>query len=111
MNSIPNPDNWMDVFTILAAVLLAAIPSWFAARNHRSLSEVKNQVQNAHKTNLRDDVDRVIAAVDKLSHDFRGMRQDLLAEEDRRRAQILELREEIERRPLPLITSRSRSVK
>jgi hypothetical protein len=106
MNTIPNPDNWMDVFTILAAVLLAAIPSWFAARNHRSLSEVKNQVKNAHSTNLRDDIDRAISGVEALSVDVRGLRQDLVMEEERRRKQILELRDEIDRRPIPLIPHR-----
>ena len=111
MNTIPNPDNWMDVFTILAAVILAGIPSILAARNHRSLNEVKNQVQNAHKTNLRDDLDRVIVAIDKLDHDFRGMREDLASEEERRRKQISELRDEIDRRPISLITNRQRPAK
>lgn len=112
MNTIPDPDSWMDVFTILAAVLMAAaIPSWFAARNHRSLNEVKNQVKNAHSTNLRDDLDRAINGVEALSVDVRGLRHDLALEEERRRKQISELREEIDRRPVPIITSRQRLIK
>ena len=37
MNTIPDPNSWMDVFTILAATAMVAIPSWFAARNHKSI--------------------------------------------------------------------------
>lgn len=91
MNSIPNPDNWMDVFTILAATAMVAIPSWFAHRNHKDLKEVVYQTKNQHDTNLRDDVDRAIDAIEKLGHDFRGMRQDLAAEENRRRSEVAEL--------------------
>jgi len=91
VNSIPNPDNWMDVFTILAATAMVAIPSWFAHRNHKDLKEVVYQTKNQHDTNLRDDVDRAIDAIEKLGHDFRGMRQDLAAEENRRRSEVAEL--------------------
>jgi len=97
VNSIPNPDNWMDVFTILAATAMVAIPSWFAHRNHKDLKEVVYQTKNNHDTNLRDDVDRAITAVELLGHDFRGLRQDLAAEEDRRRAQVAELEQRIEK--------------
>jgi len=91
VNSIPNPDNWMDVFTILAATAMVAIPSWFAHRNHKDLKEVVYQTKNQHDTNLRDDVDRAINAIEKLGQDFRGMRQDLAAEENRRRSEVAEL--------------------
>lgn len=91
MNQIPNPDNWMDVFTILAATAMVAVPSWFAHRNHKDLKEVVYQTKNQHDTNLRDDVDRAIAAVEQLGQDFRGMRQDLAAEENRRRSEVAEL--------------------
>jgi len=100
--------NLLDVFdhliVIIGAIVLAAVPSFFAARNHKSIQEVKAQgdrtlaqVQNAHTTNLRDDVDRAINAVEQLAHDFRGLRTDLATEEDRRRQQIAELRDDVER--------------
>jgi len=95
VNSIPNPDNWMDVFTILAATAMVAIPSWFAHRNHKDLKEVVYQTKNQHDTNLRDDVDRAINAIEKLGQDFRGMRQDLAAEENRRRTEVAELERRI----------------
>ena len=95
MTQLFNPDGWMDVFTILAASAMVAVPSWFAARNHKGIEAVKAQVQNAHSTNLRDDVDRAINAVEQLAHDFRGLRQDLAAEEDRRRNQVADLEQRL----------------
>jgi uncharacterized protein (UPF0264 family) len=94
--------NWQDIvdhlLLILGAICVAAVPSLFAARNHKGIQEVKNQVKNAHTTNLRDDIDRAINAVETLGHDVRGIRTDLAAEEDRRRQQIRELRDDVERR-------------
>jgi hypothetical protein len=94
--------NWLDVFdhfvVIIGAILLAAIPSVLAHRNHKGIKEVQNQVKNAHTTNLRDDLDRAINAVEALGNDVRGLRQDLVMEEERRRRQIIELRDDVERR-------------
>jgi hypothetical protein len=94
--------GWADVFDHLllvgGAILVALVPSWFAARNHKGILEVKNQVKNAHTTNLRDDLDRAIVAIEDLAHDVRGLRQDLAAEEGRRRQQVAELREDLDRR-------------
>jgi uncharacterized protein (UPF0264 family) len=102
MSDFPNPDSWLDildhVWVGLVLLGVAAIPSLFAARNHKGIQEVKNQVKNAHTTNLRDDIDRAINAVETLGHDVRGIRTDLAAEEDRRRHQIRELRDDVERR-------------
>jgi hypothetical protein len=91
VNTVFNPDGWMDAFVILAASAMVAVPSWFAARNHKGIEAVKAQVQNAHSTNLRDDVDRAINAVEQLGSDFRGLRQDLATEEARRRSEVAEL--------------------
>jgi hypothetical protein len=91
--------NLLDhLLLITGAVLVAAIPSWFSARNHKGIQEVKDQVKNAHSTNLRDDLDRAIVAIEDLSHDVRGLREDLAAEEGRRRQQVAELREDLNRR-------------
>jgi len=90
------------LLVVFGAIVLAAVPSFFAARNHKSIQEVKaqgdrtlQQVQNAHTTNLRDDVDRAINAVEQLGRDFRGMREDLAAEENRRRTEVAELERRI----------------
>ena len=102
MNWPSDASNWLDVFdhaiVIIGAILLAAIPSVFAHRNHKGIKEVQNQVKNAHTTNLRDDLDRAINAVEALGNDVRGLRQDLVMEEERRRRQISELRDDVERR-------------
>lgn len=88
----------MDVLTILAVTAMVAVPSWLTLRQGKIVSEVREQVKNQHSTNLRDDVDRVIAAVETLSHDVRALRTDLMAEEDRRRAQIAGIYDELEHR-------------
>jgi hypothetical protein len=87
----------MDVVTILAATAMVAIPSWFAHRNHKDLKEVVYQTKNNHDTNLRDDIDRAIRAVEQLGHDVRGIRTDLAAEEDRRRHQVAELEDRLKK--------------
>jgi hypothetical protein len=102
MTDFPNPNSWLDILdhVWVGFVMLgvAAVPSFFAARNHKGIKEVQNQVKNAHTTNLRDDIDRAINAVETLGHEVRGIRTDLAAEEDRRRQSIKELRDDVERR-------------
>jgi len=102
VNFPADASNWLDVFdhfiVVIGAIILAGIPSYFAARNHKGIKEVQAQVKNAHTTNLRDDLDRAINAVESLGTDVRGLRQDLVMEEERRRRQIAELRDDVERR-------------
>lgn len=100
MNTIPDPENWLDVVTILAVALIAAVPSWLAHRNHQSIRDIKDQVVNGHKDAppLRADLDRAIAAINDLADDVRGLRKDLMAEEHHRRLQISDLRDELDHR-------------
>lgn len=96
-------ENWIDIIDHLwigiVVILAAGIPSWLAARNHKSLREVRDQVVNSHpESNLRDDLDRAIAAIADLSQDVRLLRKDLLAEESHRSLQISDLRDEIQHR-------------
>ena len=95
-------DSWLDLVANawigLVVITVAAVPSWLAARNHSTLKDVKAQVVNQHSTNLRDDIDRAIAAVGDLGLDVRNLRRDLLAEEEHRRLQVADLRNEIAHR-------------
>jgi uncharacterized protein YoxC len=90
-------EDWAGVFDhlllVIGAVGVAAIPSYFAHRNHKGIKAVQDQVQNAHTTNLRDDIDRSIAAVASLSQELRGLRQDVNVEQVHRRDQISDLRD------------------
>jgi hypothetical protein len=59
-----NPDSWLDILglLILAAAFVgaAALPAWFSHRKqNRTLNTIRDQVQNEHGTNLRDDLDGV----------------------------------------------------
>lgn len=50
--------------TILVALVGVALE--LLRRNHKRLGAVKDQVQNNHTENLRDDVDRLLSGVDQL---------------------------------------------
>lgn len=101
-------DNLLDfidhVWVGLVLIACATIPSIFAARNHRGIKAVLGNVQNGHNTPMREDLDRAIIAIEKLSCDVRslsddvvGLRQDLLTERDSRRAQVDDLRNDVDR--------------
>ena len=97
-----DPENLLDlidhIWIGLIMVAVAGIPSYFAARNHKSLNEVKDQVKNGHTTPLRADLDKALYAIESLAHDVRGLRSDLASEEDRRRQQYGELRSDLDER-------------
>lgn len=96
MNTLFNPDSWMDVFTILFTTLIVAIPSYFSVKAHKAAEVVKSQVVNGHTSPMRADLDRAIAAIDDLSRNVNGLRRDLIDEEERRHRNIVELREEVD---------------
>ena len=95
-----DPQGWLDLLDHawygLVLIAVAAIPSWLSIRTNRSLREVSDSVNN-RPTALRDDLDRVIKAVEALAHDVRGIRTDLQLEEDRRRRDVAELENRIGR--------------
>ncbi len=98
MNTVPfNPENLLDVFTIIMVALIAAVPSWLAARNHKTIKDIKNQVVNGHTSPLRDDLDRALAAIESLAHDIKSLRADVAMEESRRMAQIQDLASDVDR--------------
>ena len=84
MTTIPNPDNWMDVFTILAATAMVAIPSWFAARNHKTIKQVSEEtrkldksISNGHTYPLRQDVDEIRETLAAIRGDMHGLKSDV----------------------------------
>lgn len=98
-------DNLLDLLDHawygLVLLGVAGIPAYFANRNHKTLRQVRDQVINSHPVdgpNLRDDLDRVITAIEHLGTDVRGLRSDLAEEESRRRDHIQELRDEVTRK-------------
>lgn len=106
MNTIPNPDSWADVITIVIVTLIVAGPTWIAARTqqkirevHQTVAVVKEQVVNGHTSPLRSDVDEMRTAVSNLRDEVRGgfssLRADLAEERSARRDGDVQLREEI----------------
>ena len=106
-------DTWLEMLDHgwygVVLILITVIPSWLAYRNGRDLKQVKNQtdavvgqVINGHgDSNLRNDLDRVILAIENLDQYVRLLRKDLMAEEEHRRVKITDLREDLERRTTP----------
>jgi len=77
VNTIPDPNSWMDVFTILAATAMVAIPSWFAARNHKSIKKVTDQVVNGHTSPMRADLDQMRDTLNEIHTDVRLVKTDI----------------------------------
>lgn len=89
----PDPDNWMDVFTIIMVAAIAAIPAWMAARgthkvvreNEKEIATIRTQVVNGHKTPMRADmddmrgvVDIIRVAVDAIKETVHGTKDDII---------------------------------
>ena len=77
MTTIPDPNSWMDVFTILAVTAMVAIPSWFAARNHKGISKLDKSISNGHTYPLRQDVDEIRSTLQEIHTDMRGVKTDI----------------------------------
>lgn len=107
VTTIPNPDSWRDVITIIAVALIVAGPTWIAARTktqindmHKKVSVVKDQVVNGHTSPMRADMDEMRLAVSNLRDEVRGgfssLRADLAEERSARRDGDIQLRAELQ---------------
>ncbi|WP_018728529.1 DUF2746 domain-containing protein [Salinispora pacifica] len=74
------------IVTALGAIAVAFIGLLvdLLRRQHKHLAEVREHVTNAHDTNLRDDIDRVLAGLDQVietqrqqGRDINGLRDDI----------------------------------
>lgn len=77
MNSIPNPDSWMDVITIIVAALIFAVPSWLSLRNHRTISKMDRSISNGHNNPLREDVDEIRETLKHIREDLHAVKSEL----------------------------------
>ena len=95
-----NPDNVLDLVAYgwygLVLIAVAAVPSFFAARNKRDIKSVYDSINN-RPTSIRDDLDKALTAIEALAHDVRAIRVDLMTEEDRRRRDVADLENRIGR--------------
>lgn len=116
MNTIPNPDSWSDVVTIIIVTAIVAGPTWIAARTKRQIDDVhqhvrvvKEQVVNGHTSPMRSDLDGMKTdltdarlALSNLRDEVRGgfasVRADLAEERSARRDGDMGLCEEIHNR-------------
>jgi len=95
VQTIPNPDSWLDVFTIIVVTMLVVVPSWLAARNQRTLKTLDKSISNGHTTPIREDLDHVRSTLGHIRGDLHSMRTELgdirdEIREERRQRQHLE---------------------
>lgn len=101
--------NWLDILDHiwigLVLIIIALIPVVYS--NRKGIKKIQDQVVNGHKDSppLRADLDKVMATiaqidskVDSISHTVASIRSDLVEEENRRRASIKELRDDLDHR-------------
>lgn len=77
MNSIPNPDSWMDVATIIVVSLIVAVPSWLSVRNHKALTKMDKSISNGHTSPLRQDVDEIRDTLSHIRADIHAVKSEL----------------------------------
>ncbi len=106
MNPVwPEIEDWLDLLGNLwigiVVILAAGVPSWMSARTHSSLKQetkvIRDQLVNGHKTFLRSDMDKALAAIETLSYEIATLRKELFLETDSRRSQIDDLRGDVDR--------------
>lgn len=107
MNWPADAEGWLDVFdhaiVIIGAIVLAAVPSWFAARNGKKLDQVNSKattivghVQNGHgDAPMRVDLDHILGAVNRLTANVERLATELADERTNRRDHITELRTDL----------------
>lgn len=118
MNTIPNPDDWLDVVTIIIVTLIIAVPSWLTVRTNKAIKGVHDQVRvvreqvvNGHTSPLRADVDGMKTDLsdarialsnlrDEVRGGFHSVRADLAEERAARRDGDVALRDEIRDRQI-----------
>lgn len=77
MNAFPNPDDWMDVLTIVVVSGMIAVPSWLSVRNHKALQKVDQNISNGHTTLLRDDMDGIRDTLTHIRADLHAVKSEL----------------------------------
>lgn len=103
-------ENWIDLLDHawygIVLIVIAAVPTWAARRNHQAIkrvgeqtSAVVGQVINGHggenQPGLRDDLDRMSGALTSVADDLRGLRSDLSDQRESNRDHIAELRADL----------------
>ncbi|NDD65779.1 MAG: DUF2746 domain-containing protein [Acidobacteria bacterium] len=76
VNTIFNPDSWLDVLTILATTfMVVALP--LLIRQGQTLGKLDRSVSNGHTRPLRMDVDEVKATLNEIRGDLHHLRTDI----------------------------------
>lgn len=77
MTQIPNPDDWMDVLTILVVTAMIAVPSWLSLRTRRTVMKMDKSISNGHTTPIRVDLDEVRDTLAHIRADLHAVKSEL----------------------------------
>lgn len=80
----PNWENVEDLLDLvsniwigLVVIAAAAVPSWLAARNHKTIKGIKEQVVNGHQTPMRADMDDMRTILDLIKDGMHELKTDI----------------------------------
>lgn len=77
-----NVEDWFDlasnIWIGLVVISAAAVPSWLAARNHKTMKKVQDQVVNGHKTMMRADMDDMRVLLDLIKDAIHEVKTDVI---------------------------------
>lgn len=77
MTQIPNPDDWMDVLTILVVTAMVAVPSWLSLRTRNTVLKMDKSISNGHTTPIRTDLDEVRNTLTHIRSDIHAVKLEL----------------------------------
>lgn len=111
---LPDPsriDTLWDILGLIIVTVPATIAAVAAWHNRKDIRTVKDQVQNGHVINFRDEVTTMATAVTRLSEKMALLHSDVHQERLERRESIRELRQDLTERLDSMSTVRSRAAR
>lgn len=94
----PDPTH-IDTIWDFIGLIIVSVPATIAAvaawHNRKDIKTVKNQVQNGHVINFRDEVTTMATAVTRLTEKMTLLHSDVHQERLERRESIRELRQDL----------------
>lgn len=111
---LPDPsriDTFWDIFGLVIVTVPATVAALAAWHNRKDIRTVRDQVQNGHVINFRDEVTTMATAVTRLSEKMALLHSDVHQERLERRESIRELRQDLTERLDSMSTVRSRAAR
>lgn len=89
---IPDAPWWANGLLVLMAVVASVLIVWIPTR--KKLNKIDTQVSNHHKTNLRDDLTKVLNAVEGLTTSMDDVKGDVRRIDNRMESLTIDIQDE-----------------